>query len=122
MHDPKTRRGFLRGLTTLPLIGGGVTLIGNPTKAAEPVTRHLLDCYDTWLFYERRFLRWERHGPGGDLGGWDKCVGHWDGERFRPFDIVRVDNAGGCFHGLDGPQPSSRAAVVLSAVGCDWRD
>lgn len=23
------RRGFLRGLTTLPLIGGGVTLIGS---------------------------------------------------------------------------------------------
>lgn len=30
------RRGFLRGLVTLPLIGGGVTLIGNPTAAAVP--------------------------------------------------------------------------------------
>jgi len=30
-HD---RRGFLRGLAALPLIGGGVTLIGNPTRAA----------------------------------------------------------------------------------------
>ncbi len=39
------RRGFLRGLVTLPLIGGGVTLIGNPTAAAEPVTKELLVNY-----------------------------------------------------------------------------
>ena len=52
-------------------IGGGVTLIGNPTKAAEPVTRHLLDCYDTWLFYERRFLRFERYGSNDPDRGHD---------------------------------------------------
>lgn len=33
MSGPASRRGFLRGLTTLPLIGGGVTLIGRPAKA-----------------------------------------------------------------------------------------
>jgi hypothetical protein len=43
MTNPNTRRGFLRGLTAFPLIGGGVTLIGNPTAAAEPVSRDLLD-------------------------------------------------------------------------------
>jgi len=37
MHDPNTRRGSLCGLTTLPLIGGGVTLIGQPTAAAAPI-------------------------------------------------------------------------------------
>ncbi len=43
MSAPSDRRGFLRGLATLPLIGGGVTLIGNPTRAAaEPVTEDLL--------------------------------------------------------------------------------
>src|SRR6478736_3917939 len=62
----------IRSLTTLPLIGGGVTLIGNPTKAAEPVTRHLLDCYDTWLFYERRFLRFERFGSSDTDWGYDQ--------------------------------------------------
>jgi hypothetical protein len=34
MSDLLQRRGFLRALATLPLIGGGVTLIGNPTRAA----------------------------------------------------------------------------------------
>ena len=43
MSDPLARRGFLRGLAHLLLIGGGVTLIGNPTAAAEPVTEELLD-------------------------------------------------------------------------------
>ena len=32
------RRSFLRQLASLPLIGGGVTLIGKPTAAAVPVT------------------------------------------------------------------------------------
>ena len=86
-HHTITRRGFLRGLTTLPLIGGGVTLIGNPTKAAEPVTSHLLDCYDTWLFYERRFLRFERFGPGGDHGGWDEP--YFTGTGFPTDFIIR---------------------------------
>jgi len=48
------RRGFLRNLVTLPLIGGGVTLIGNPTRAAEPVTPDLLDSYNAWLLSWRR--------------------------------------------------------------------
>jgi len=30
------RRGFLRALAGLPLIGGGVTLVGAPTAVAEP--------------------------------------------------------------------------------------
>ncbi|UGB25573.1 hypothetical protein LPC10_22220 [Methylorubrum sp. B1-46] len=33
---PASRRGFLRGLTTLPLIGGGVTLIGSASAANVP--------------------------------------------------------------------------------------
>ena len=42
---PASRRGFLRGLTTLPLIGGGVALIGAPSAVAEPVTRSMLETY-----------------------------------------------------------------------------
>lgn len=41
MTGPESRRGFLRGLVSLPLIGGGVTLIGAPTAAATPVTPDL---------------------------------------------------------------------------------
>lgn len=37
-----SRRGSLRGLTSLPLIGGGVSLIGRPTAVAEPLTRAAL--------------------------------------------------------------------------------
>jgi hypothetical protein len=37
MSAPASRRGFLRGLTTLPLIGGGLVASGLPTTAqAEP--------------------------------------------------------------------------------------
>ena len=39
------RRAFLRGLASLPLIGGGLTLIGNATAAAVPVTRELMHGY-----------------------------------------------------------------------------
>ena len=113
------RRAFLRGLASLPLIGGGVTLIGNPTAAAVPVTRDLLHSYDSWLFFERRMVCFElakhdwptarefeglrggssRHVPG------DQWHFQWTGGR-------------GPAGWIDAPQPSTRAAVVLSAVGC----
>ena len=123
MTNPNTRRGFLRGLTALPLIGGGVTLIGNPTAAAEPVTADLLDSYDAWLFYERRFLRFERYGSGdgADLG-YDGRFVIMDTETGKKFDYLSVANAGGRYHGPGEPMPSSRAAVVLSSVGCNWRE
>ena len=57
-HDLTTHpacRAFLRGLAALPLIG-------NPTRAAEPVTSDLLDAYNEWLFYERRMLCLEQYG------------------------------------------------------------
>lgn len=115
---PSPRRGFLRGLLTLPLIGGGVTLIGNPTAAAEPITDALLDSYDAWLEYERRFLQWQRKRPKihrlnapyrSDTPGWEA------------YDVIPARNGGARFHGGDEPPAASRAALVLSAVGCDWR-
>lgn len=110
MSDPASRRGFLRGLTTLPLIGGGITLIGAPSAVAQPVTDRLLMAYNEWLFMERRILC-EELSPGDPL-----C------ERFIP------TNTGAHDYHFDGPgdwraphrQPSTRAALVLSAVGCDW--
>lgn len=56
------RRGFLCQLASLPLIGGGVTLIGQPTASAEPVTPDLLEAYKTWLDMEMRFLCWDMAG------------------------------------------------------------
>ncbi|KQP53653.1 hypothetical protein ASF39_19920 [Methylobacterium sp. Leaf108] len=66
-RGPASRRGFPRGLTTLPLIGGSVALIVAPSAVAAPITDDLLDSYDAWLEYERRWLQWERHS-NSDLG------------------------------------------------------
>ena len=54
------RRSFLRGLTALPLIGGAVSIVGNPTKAAVPITERLLDQYIAWLAHEHREALAER--------------------------------------------------------------
>lgn len=48
---PSDCRGFLRGFVSLPLIGG-VTLIGEPTAAAVPVTIGLMTRYVAWLARE----------------------------------------------------------------------
>lgn len=126
MSAPKTRRGFLRGLTTLPLIGGGVALIGSPTAVAEPITDQLLDGYDAWLEYERRWLQWERNrsadmayrlNPPFIMQMMDR---HGEITR-QPADYVPCTNGGASFHGGGEPPASTRAALVLSAVGCDWR-
>lgn len=126
MTAPANRRGFLRGLTTLPLIGGSVALVGVPTAVAVPNTQELLDSYDAWLEMERRFLRWERYRSHEDgLNTHLECV-WYDPRSGRKFDYVPLDNLGASYHMSDDsnamPQPSSRAALVLSAVGCEWRE
>ncbi len=96
------RRTFLRALASLPLIGGGVTLIGNPTTAAVPVTVDLLKDYADWLDLERwRTLR--------GLYGTELAQ---DMERHR-----RVYGEIWDWHTYDKAGPSSRAVVVLSAAG-----
>lgn len=118
MTGPASRRGFLSGLTTLPLIGGSVALIGSPSAVAEPITHGLLENYDTWLECERRWLQWERYRtmPGVRVEtplSWAET-----GERF---DYIHVANAAGHYHGGNEAPASARAALVLTAVGCDWR-
>jgi len=110
MNAPSSRRGFLRGLTTLPLIGGGVTLIGQPTAVAEPVSDQLIASYMEWLHMERRML----------------CREVWPGEP-RADRYIPQNTGASSYHVPDGvdwrslPRPSTRAALVLSAVGCDWK-
>jgi len=62
MTAPHDRRGFLRGLATLPLIGGSVAILGKPTQAAVPVTMDLVQSYHAWLHYEHRMLSYEMAG------------------------------------------------------------
>lgn len=100
------RRGFLRGLALLPLIGGSVNLIGNPTAAAEPITPGMLATYAAWLHYEHRSLMHASCGEGA--GGFVPFCN--PGAQFHfplHFDLSRW--------GLAAQQ---RAPVVLSAVGC----
>lgn len=104
---PNTRRGFLRNLAALPLIGGGVSLIGAPTAVAEPVTRDLLRTYGSWLHGERcRVLAELYPGQQGHFGLDVSNPGHWF---HHPVPDYR------------NPPASTRAALVLSAVGCDWK-
>ena len=108
MSRPQVRRGFLRGLVGLPLLGGGLTLIGAPTAVAEPISEHLLRVYASWLWGERgRALDelYPAHAPGFRNG----------------LDM----NEGVFFHhdvpDYSTPPPSARAAVILAAAGCEWR-
>lgn len=102
------RRAFLSQLARLPLIGGGLSLLGQPLAVAEPVTPDLLDAYRSWLAVEYTSLHRELY-PGREF-----------------YFSFNPNNAGGMYHwpyGAPGaPKASSRAALVLSTVGCDWKD
>ena len=112
MNGSASRRGFLRGLTTLPLIGGSVTLIGSPSAAAVAPTPGMMATYSAWLHYERRMLL-------------EACFpGQPDADKFVP-----CMNPGSHFHFPDdhdrqqvGREAQQRAAVVLAAVGCPLTD
>jgi hypothetical protein len=60
MSDPILRRGFLRQLCSLPMLGGGLALLGAPTAVAEPVTSGMLDAYRSFLIGELNLLERER--------------------------------------------------------------
>ena len=102
MSVPASRRGFLRGLTTLPLIGGGVALIGNPTAAGVPITGGTIATYLAWLHFEQRFVSYAVGARG----------------------FVPMMNPGACFHDrggdtrIDARRAVDRAPVILAAVGC----
>lgn len=112
LHD---RRGFLRGLATLPLIGGGVALIGNPTRADEPITPALLKHYVGWLGREYGEAHDELLRTGFTFG-----QGSWGPIAYQYGYRVLATSAVNAL--VESAPPSSRAAVVLSAVGVDWRE
>lgn len=123
ISEPMPRRGFLAGLARLPLLGGSVALVGQPRAVAQPVTLDMLEAYKTWLFYERRVLAWE-------MANHAEYVSFYGGTQSSRStvieDTIKLVDVGGAgrFHRHDGRsgRASDRAALVLSTVGCDWRD
>lgn len=105
MSGPANRRGFLRGLTTLPLIGGSVALIGSPVRAAQPVTPGMLATYSAWLHYEQRAIQCAVVGMEG--GTFIPCLNPGSHYHFDEYSKERF--------ALDA---QLRAPIVLSAVGC----
>ena len=110
------RRSFLRGLVTLPLIGGGVTLIGNPTASAVPVTDALRDRYIDWLRTELGEALIEREGRRAPPEVADISI-DWRREWCRGNRTLNPDPTSERFRLLPLVPPSSRAAVILSAAG-----
>jgi hypothetical protein len=105
------RRAFLSQLAKLPLIGGGLSIIGQPKAVAEPPTPEMLLAYRNWLAVEWTRLCGELYPGRRIMFGFDpNCPGatyHW---------------GAGHTGMMTTPEPSTRAALVLSAIGCDWKD
>ena len=119
------RRSFLRGLAALPLIGGGVTLIGDPTAAAVPVTDALHARYVAWLAHEHRAALQE-HARRMVLATWTPGPNSYDRSAQDCADRVCRDGIEPMFWFPGQPDierivtsapASSRAAVMLSAAG-----
>lgn len=126
MSVPTSRRGFLRALTTLPLIGGGVTLIGAPTAVAEPCTLFLLQRYSNWLAteYGETLIELEplTHPQRFEMPDRMPDAQEWRREWCRKNATI-ADRVCDPERFLRAPAlaPSTRAALVLSTVGFDWR-
>lgn len=115
-----TRRGFLRGLAALPLIGGAVAIIGRPTAVAAPPSRFLLERYLGFLANEHAAVLCEIGFSEGLHEDPARAAGDWEFARRRA-PLHWFPDAPDLELLVTATKPSTRAAVVLSAVGCDWR-
>ena len=100
------RRSFLRGLASLPLIGGSVAILGRPSAAAVPGSDDLMTRYVAFLAAEHR----EALVSLFEMRGHDFCIRHppiyWVPDAHQ--DAANIARAS---------DPSTRAAVILSAAG-----
>ena len=112
------RRGFLRALAQLPLIGGGISILGAPTAAATPITVPLLEKYHAFLSRESLATLAEMYllkYPGAPAQErWSLA----DVESYR-YDVpcCLLRESAEIEKLIASCPPSSRAAAVLSAAG-----
>ena len=118
MTRPANRRGFLSGLLSLPLIGGGVTLIGAPSAVALPTSLPLLEAYKHWLAREYGETMIEVAGLKARTERADRAM-RWCRDWCEDNRTLGVP---GTFESPLMSPPSTRAALVLSAVGHNWRE
>jgi hypothetical protein len=121
MFEATPRRAFLRQLCALPLIGGGLSIIGAPTAIAEPVTEALFERYASWVAREHAECMVERtrrsYATAQFVEEYAADTREIFMRRWLQGNMAFSDAA----HDHPPGLPSSRAALVLSAVGCDWR-
>ena len=110
----------MQGLATLPLIGGSIALIGQLSAVAVRPDLELIARYTQWLaiefgksIIERTYLRQLRDDPAFAVHARD-----WRREWCRETPPLACF---GSFAPSLAPPPSSRAALVVSAVGHEWR-
>ena len=118
LTTPMPRRGFLRALANLPLIGGSIMLLGTPSAAAVSISVDLLRKYRLFLNKELFATQIEIESVVSpfhfanmgfslsDPSSWSGLPMWWP----TPDDSV-LDSL------VTQKPPSSRAAVVLSAAG-----
>ncbi len=117
------RRGFLRGLAALPLIGGSIELQGRPVAAATPVTLDLMRRYRDFLSRELLTCAAEidvlhapwRHFGAGRHEAWDLSDYRSFVDRIGP--VAFICDEGPATRVVAQAPPSTRAAIVLSAAG-----
>ncbi|KQS79950.1 hypothetical protein ASG32_24250 [Methylobacterium sp. Leaf361] len=112
-------------MASLPLIGGGVTLIGTPTAAATPVTPGLLRAYADWLAveYGEALIELDTIGAADKPVRIALAVEKFRREWCQDNGTLNPPSGGGRrFVSPPVSAPSTRAAVVLAAVGSDWRE
>ena len=119
------RRSFLRGLASLPLIGGSVALIGQPTAAAVSVTDELHARYVAWLAHEHWAAQRE-HNWRQAAASWRPGPDTYEATAEAYADRTATYSTHPSWWMPDAPDvgravaaapASSRAAVILSAAG-----
>jgi hypothetical protein len=113
LGDNPSRRRFLAAGSAASAFG--VLSAAAAREAGRELTEEeqhqLLDVYDEWLWYERKLLHIERFGMEAARDSIDYIPRGPAGNFHFPSDR-NWDEA---------PQPSTRAELVLKAIGCPWR-